>query len=128
VLQLYGGLRWSIRDEPDLDLAGVHRVRVVPPFAVDLPGDDQPVRWLPLQHTTPVALAAVNAALVPAPSAASHLNSCWTARYWFEACPADRSASKSASHSSKSAFPTWSHDRRSVFSVSHAASASAASR
>ena len=35
-------------------------------MAVDLPGDDQPVRWLPGQHPPPVALAAVGALFVPA--------------------------------------------------------------
>src|SRR5216684_3135454 len=51
--------------EPHLDLAGVQRVGVVLPGAVDLPGDQDPKRWLPCQHSSPIALAAVLPAFVP---------------------------------------------------------------
>ena len=54
--------------EPDLDLAGVLGVGVELPRAVDLPGEHQPVRRLPGQDPAPVALGAVDAALVPAPA------------------------------------------------------------
>src|SRR5215831_15082824 len=72
VFHLDCGPSGSVRGEPHLDLTGAQRIRVEPPFAVDLPCDDQPVRGLPGQHATPVALAAVNASLVP-PSAFTRL-------------------------------------------------------
>src|SRR6266511_5998208 len=68
VFQLDRGLPGSVGGEPHLDLAGVVGIGVVLPLAIDLPGDDQPVRWLPGQHPAPVALAAVDASFVP-PSA-----------------------------------------------------------
>src|SRR4051794_41633242 len=57
VLQLDGGLVRTVGGEPQLDLAGVRGIRVVPPVAVDLPGDDQPVRRFPSQHPAPTPLA-----------------------------------------------------------------------
>jgi drug/metabolite transporter (DMT)-like permease len=65
VFQLDRGLPGAVRGEPDLDLAGVGRIGVVLPLAVDLPRDDQPVRRVPGQHPAPVAFAAVIAPLVP---------------------------------------------------------------
>src|SRR2546425_2392751 len=65
VLQFNPGLFRPLGSEPHLDLAGVQRVGVVPPGAVDLPGDEEPKRWLPCQHSTPVAFAAVHPAFVP---------------------------------------------------------------
>jgi hypothetical protein len=70
VLQLDRGLLRSVGGEAHLDLAGVVGVGVELPLAVDLPGDHQPVRRLPGQHAAPVALAAVDAPLVPAPALA----------------------------------------------------------
>src|SRR5216684_3498566 len=58
--------------EPHLDLAGVQRVGVVLPGAVDLPGDQEPMRWLPCQYSAPVAFAAIHPAFVP-PSAVAGL-------------------------------------------------------
>src|SRR5688572_25341130 len=54
--------------EAHLDLAGVRRIGVVLPVAVDLPGHDETVRWLPDQDTSPVAFAAVVTDLEPAPA------------------------------------------------------------
>src|ERR1700736_5297823 len=65
VFQVDLGPFGSVRREPHLDLAGVLGIGVVPPLAVDLPGDDQPVRRIPGQHPTPVALAAVHPSFVP---------------------------------------------------------------
>src|SRR5262245_14469524 len=45
--------------EPDLDLAGLHQIRLVAPFRRDLPGDDEPLRRVPDEHTAPVTLGAV---------------------------------------------------------------------
>src|SRR4029453_860034 len=61
VFQLDGGLSGAVGAEADLDLAGVLGIGVVLPLAVDLPGDDEAMWWLPGQHLAPVALAAVGA-------------------------------------------------------------------
>src|SRR6202022_3001855 len=55
VFELDPGPFPSLGSEPHLDLAGVLRIGVVLPRAVDLPGDDKPKRWLPCQHSAPVA-------------------------------------------------------------------------
>src|SRR5215216_3201824 len=66
MFEVHGGLVGPVGAEADLDLAGVGGVGVVLPLAVDLPGDDQPMGWFPGQHPAPVALAAIDALLVPA--------------------------------------------------------------
>src|SRR5262245_18564012 len=69
VLKLHPGLAVRLAGEPDLELTGVRGVGVEVPglvVRVDLPGHDDPVRWVAGEHLAPVALAAVHAALVVA--------------------------------------------------------------
>src|SRR5712691_1855019 len=54
--------------EQHLDLAGVLWVGVVLKLTVELPGHDEAGRRVVREHLAPVALRAVNAALVPAPA------------------------------------------------------------
>ena len=68
VLQLHPGVRAAVGAEAHLDLARLrwvwNRLAVRP----DLPREDEPVRRLPGQHTAPVALEALGAALEAAPA------------------------------------------------------------
>src|ERR1700724_1159715 len=64
MLELDAGAVRADRDETHLDLGP--EARVVLPVGSDLPRQDEAVGRLPDQHVTPVALAAVDAALEPA--------------------------------------------------------------
>src|SRR6266542_2181774 len=64
VLELDPGALRVLRDEADLDLAGVLRLGLDLPRRADVPAEHDPLRWLVDQHAGPVTLAAVGAAVV----------------------------------------------------------------
>src|SRR5689334_23374350 len=66
MLEVNTSLRGVQRREIDFDLGDAGGV--VFPVAVDLPGEDQPGRGLPLQHLAPFTLCAIFAALIPSSS------------------------------------------------------------
>jgi hypothetical protein len=54
----------ALRDEADLDLAGLARIRLELPLQADVSAEHDPVGRLVGQHPRPPALAAVGAAVV----------------------------------------------------------------
>src|SRR5436190_1951557 len=59
VLEIDAGHAAGLRGEPNLDLAGFGDVGFVLPPRIDLPGQDEAVRWLPRQHPAPVTLGTI---------------------------------------------------------------------
>jgi hypothetical protein len=70
VLELDTGAIGSLRDEADLDLAGLPEVRLELPVRADVPADDDAVRRLVGEDARPVALAAVDPAIEEVPAGA----------------------------------------------------------
>ena len=64
VFELDSGAVGPLRDESHLDLG--EEVSIVGPLTCDLPRENQSRRRVPHQHLAPIALAAVDVALVPA--------------------------------------------------------------
>jgi hypothetical protein len=68
VLELDSGRTVTVRDESDIDPAGLVGIGVVVEGPVEVPRQGDVAGRIPRQHAPPLALGAVDATLVPSPT------------------------------------------------------------